>query len=185
MTLMISGMLLFVLIHLIPAFKPVRSALTGALGENPYKGIFTILSIIGIGLLVSGYRSMSAEVVWQPPAWGRTMTMILVPMALILLAAMHGSSNIKRWVRNPMLWGFMLWSGGHLLSNGNLRDLLLFGTFLVYSLVGMASVEYHGKVKIPPPVPYYKDVVTVGIGLVLTALVAWFHGSLSGIPLHG
>ena len=185
MNLMIAGIFIFVLTHLIPVFTTIRSGLVNKIGELPYKGLFSVLSLVGIVLMVRGYGSMGIETLWQPPAFGRKLTTILMPVAIILVVAMHGSSNIKRWVRNPMLWGFTIWSVAHLLSNGNLRDLLLFGSILAYSVLAIISSHVQGKTSAAPAVPYYKDAIVVVAGLIITAALVYFHGSLSGVPLRG
>jgi uncharacterized membrane protein len=110
--------------------------------------------------------------------------MLLVLIAFILIGASHGKTNIKRFVRHPMLTGVLIWAIGHLLANGEQRAVLLFAVLAVWSLVEiLLSNARDGAWVKPPAVPLSKDILVVVIGIVVYAVVAYFHPWIAGVAL--
>ena len=191
MVLMIAGLVVFFAIHLLPTQPDVRAGMIERFGEGGYKGFFTIVSLVGFALIVFGYGKMQGElgsknpVIWYPPVWTQHLAPLLMIPSLILLAAAYIPSNIKRIVGHPMLAAVKLWAFAHLLVNGNLADVLLFGGFLAWAVADRISVKRRPARPIPgAPARPANDAIAVVAGLALYALfVFWAHGALIGVPL--
>jgi len=191
MTLLIGGLLLFIGAHLVPTQPELRAALIRRLGEGPYKGAFSLISAIGIVLLVFGYGQMQGLArgnpqLWVPPIWTKHLVFLLMVPAMILLVATYVPSRIRSAVGHPLLTALMLWALGHLLANGDLASVLLFGSFLAYAVCDRISVRHRAALG-----PLGKteggmlgDVIAIGLGLLLYAfMLLWGHAKLIGVPL--
>ncbi len=185
MTILILGMLGLVLVHMVPWSPSLRAGLVSRLGDNGYRGLFAMLSLGALALVVIGKSGAPFSVVWEPPRELQHLTRLLVLVGFILLPAAHMPGNIKRFTRHPMLWGVVCWGVGHLLANGDLASIILFGGFTAYSLAAMASANARGAVKATARVPFNRDIMVVVAGLVAYAALTWFHGALFGYPLLG
>lgn len=183
MNLLILGIVIFIGVHLLPSFVSVRLATINRFGPGAYKGLFALLSLVGLVLMVVGKYRADFQPLWQPPAWGRFAALVLLPPAFVLLAAANMPSNIKRLTRHPMLWGVTLWSVGHLLANGDRASLLLFGSLGIYALLDMLSANLRGAVKQVKVYPLGKDGVTVAAGLVIYVVLLLLHPYLFGVAV--
>jgi uncharacterized membrane protein len=139
MTLLVLGLVLFLGVHSVRIVADDwRSAQIARRGEKAWKGLYTLVSIAGFVLIVWGYGQARAEpvVLWQPPLWTRHLASLFVLLAFVLLAAAYVPRNaIKARLHHPMVAGVKLWAFGHLLANGTLADVLLFGGFLVWAVL--------------------------------------------------
>lgn len=186
MILLTLGVLLWACVHLFPSLMPdTRTRLINKLGEGPYKGLFTLDLVIAILLMVFGWRSTSAEFWYTPPLAGTPLvTFALVLVAFALMGAANAPTNIKRFLRHPMLTGVSVWAVAHLLANGDSRSIVLFGGLGLWACIAMLTISRReGAWEKPDPVPVMKDVVLLVIGGVLTVMVAYFHEYLSGVRL--
>ena len=191
MWLLVTGLALFFLVHLIPTVPDVRTRLVAVAGRGPYAGLFSLLSLLSIVLVVWGYGAMQGlgggnPQLWVSPRWLRHVTMLLMLPALILLVAAYTPSRLRRRVRHPMLSAILLWSFAHLLVNGDLASVLLFGSFLAYAIYDMVSASQRGA--LGPlgrdPGRLRGDVLAVGGGIALYALLLfWGHQKLTGVAL--
>lgn len=182
MTLLVIGLALFVLLHLFPCVRPLRAQIVERLGEMPYKAAFSVLSLIALVLVVRGYSSAPFVELWQPPSWGRHVTVILMLPAFILLAAAYLPGNLKRRVAHPMLYAVIVWSLAHLLANGDLASVVLFATFGLYAIADLVSVLLRDEV-MPKRVSWIFDLMAIVVGAIVYALVVQFHMSLFGVPV--
>jgi|SRR6476620_8056776 uncharacterized membrane protein len=180
MWIMILGLALFLGIHLVPVFPNMRARLVQRLGANRYRGIVSIFSAIGFALIIIGYRLRpEPEQLFAPVMAARAAAPWLVSIAFVLFASANMPAHIRRALRHPMLIGLMLWSGVHLLANGDVAGTILFGSFLAYSIVDLVSVVARGAVK--EFVPQWKfDAIAVVSGLVLAYLTMRFHPTIFG-----
>ena len=182
------GLALFALPHLFSLLLPgLRSNTRSRLGERPYKGLYSLLSLVGLALMVWGYgvaRAGAAQVqMYEPWAAGRHLTMLLVLVAFILIAASHGKGYIKRWVRQPMSAAIAIWATGHLLVNGMAQDVWLFGGLLAIALLDIVLSEARGKRAVFEP-RVRSDIIAIVAGAVLYALfIFWLHPWLIGVPV--
>lgn len=181
MELLIAGLALFIAIHVVPTLGGIREALVARLGEQPWKLVHTAITVGAIVLIVLGWKRSPYEVVYEPPAWGRHLTMLLMFVVFWLLVGRRMGSNLKRWTAHPMLWGVVLWAGAHLLANGDRRSLVLFGTMAGYSLFAMWWQEKRGKARKATEVwpmrsEFYAFCATLAVYVVFVAAHRWISG---------
>jgi uncharacterized membrane protein len=184
MSLLIIGILMFFGIHLVPVFG-FKPALEERLGDRPYKGVFSLVSLIGFVLMIWGFataRQVPEPVLYDPPSWGRHVAMLLVLLAVISLMAAFHRGRLKLWLRQPMSIGIALWALGHLLANGSLPEVLLFGGFLLFGLIDIIRSEAIGKVPNYVPKPVH-DVIAVAGGLVIYGVLLYLHPYIIGVPV--
>ena len=184
MTLLILGLVLFLGAHALPMFRGLRDRLHRRMGEGPYKGAFSLVSGAGLVLIVIGYGQAPAEPRWFAPSIGAIHASgLVVPIALVLIAAGNMKGHIRARLRHPMLIGTLLWSAVHLLANGEVRTTMLFGAFLVWAALDLLSMRMRAPVQRgwQPHARY--DAMAVGGGLGLAVLIMLFHRSLFGVAI--
>lgn len=188
MTILILGLMVFLGVHSTRILAPGwRSTQIARLGESRWKGIYSLASVVGLGLVVWGY-GLSREIpimLWNSPRWTVHITALLTLPAFILLVAAYVPGNrIKAAIGHPMVSGVALWALGHLISNGRLGDVLLFGAFLAWAVVDFLSCRRRDRIAgtTYPAKGAAQDVITVVVGLVAWALFAGFlHTWLIGV----
>jgi len=185
MWLLIAGFVMFLGAHLSPGVLGLREQLVGRLGEGRFLGIYIAISVIGMVCIMAGKVIAPVVNVWDPPAWGHQAALGLVALAFILLAALLLPTNIRRLTRHPMLWGITAWSVGHLLANGDLASMILFGGFGGYSVLSIWSLNRRGAQKRTTKCPVWQDVVTLAAGLGGYAVLLWAHPYLFGVRVPG
>lgn len=138
MAILVLGLLLMLGVHSVKVLAPgSRDAAFARLGEGPYKGLYSLVSLVGLLLIIWGFaRAWEAPVlVYSPPPWGRHLAMALMIPALILsFASVFPAGGIKRFVTHPLLSATMLWALAHLFANGDLAGIVLFGAFFAWAL---------------------------------------------------
>ena len=182
MTILILGLLVFILIHAVPMMPSLREAVIDKIGAIPYRGVFAAFALTGVGLIVWG-KSVAPFVPLYDPVVPKQVSYLLVLVSFILFPAAHMPTNIKRFLRHPMLWGIFLWALGHLLANGDQASVWLFGGFLFYSIIAMKSATSRGAEKSTTVLPVSKDLMVVVAGGVVYAVLFFLHGTLFGYPL--
>lgn len=191
MNLLILGILLFGVPHLFSSLAPAaRDDLKARFGANGWRGAYSMVTLLGLVLMIWGFvhahnSREAADWLYLPEAWMRHVTMLLVLIGFISLAAAHGRSHIRLWLQQPMSIGVSLWAVGHLLANGRKIDVMLFGTFLVIALVDIVVSTARGKVPSYQP-QLRSDIIAVVAGVVLYALMMFvIHPYVFGIPVAG
>jgi len=182
MTLLILGLALFFAVHLLPSLPPAYRAVHDRLGEMPFKGAFSILALAGLILAGIGKSQAPGVPVWQPSELTMSLAPGLMLPAFMLLVLAYVPSNVHRFTRHPMLWGVLLWALAHLLANGDLASMILFGSFAVYSVVAMISANLRGAQKASGYRSVIGDLVGAGVGVALYALFVFLHPYLFGVP---
>ena len=182
MTFLILGLILFLGVHSLRIFAdPWRTAQIARLGEKPWKGLYSLASIAGFVLLVWGFgRARAATVVlWSPPAWTHYVALVLTLIAFVLIAAAYvPGTRIKSSVHHPMVLSVKVWAFAHLISNGTLADVVLFGSFLAWSIADFTSSRRRDRAAgtVYPAGSVGKDAVAVVVGVVAWAVFAfWLH----------
>lgn len=186
MTLLIIGLLVFFGIHSMSIVaEPTRDRLRARLGEGGWKGLYSLLSVVGLALLVYGYGEarMAPQILYIPPPWLRHVAMLLLLPVFVLLLATYLPGRIKSTVKHPTFAAIKLWALAHLLANGMLADLLLFGAFLAWGVAGRISMKRRTSRPLPGPAPsVLNDVIAVLAGLGLyVVFVLWGHAWLIGV----
>jgi len=177
------GLAVFLGVHLVPAIPALRRALVQRLGEARYKRYFSLAAVTGFLLLVVGYAlAERGPQLFAPVAGARMLAPIVVPIALILIAAANMPSHIRAVLRHPMLLGVLLWSGVHVLASGNLRASVLFGAFFAWAVLDLVSAFTRGSGRTLAPQSKY-DVMSVGGGLLVALVFMALHRVLFGVPV--
>jgi uncharacterized membrane protein len=192
--ILIVGLVLFLGAHIFVTLRQPRAAAIARLGEGPYKGLFALVAIIGIALIAWGfgrYRAAGWIEVWHPPAVMRHITVALVWPAMILLVAAYLPGHIKPVVKHPMLAGVKLWAFAHLLSNGDLGSIILFGSFLAWGVYARIAAKRRGEVVGANPTvgtgsAWANDAIAIVAGTALYLVLGyWFHPAAIGVPAFG
>ena len=189
MTYLLAGLVLFFGTHLFSAFRsraPGRD-LRQKLGYGPYMGLYSLLAIAGFVLIIYGYGAMRpSAVIWVPPVWLKHVNMLFQLLAFpILVAAYMPTGYIKKTLKHPMLVAVKLWALGHLLANGELNSIILFGSFLAYGVIDRIAVKKRGDNGPPADLKpnVTGDVLSLVVGLgVYGAIAFWLHPILFGVP---
>lgn len=157
------------------------------LGLNRWKGVYSVVSAVGLALMAWGYGMSRAEPValWEPPPWTHHVAALLTLPALVLLVAAYlPGSRIRAAVGHPMVAGVKLWAIAHLLANGRLGDVLLFGAFLVWAVFDFRAARGRDRMagmRLPPGTAR-GDVVVLLAGMAVWAMFAFLlHGWLFGV----
>ena len=188
---LLLGMLVFTGIHLLPMQIDLRRGLITRYGEMAYKAVFSLVSAVGLGLIIFGYHKARTHLgknpqLWIPPPWGRHVTMLLMLPVFPLLIETYLPGRIAAAVRHPMITAAKLWAAGHLLIRGDAASLLLFGGFLAWAVADRISLkrrERAGLVKFAQGT-VVNDVIAVVVGLAIYgAMLKWGHEALIGIRL--
>lgn len=188
MAMLISGLLIWIAVHLFPTITPIsRQRMVTRLGSGPYQAIFSLLIIAGLLLIVFGWRSTVPGHVYSPPDGLRHAAMLLVVIGFIFMVAASFPTRIKRILRHPQLTGVLLWAIAHLLLNGDSRSVLVFGAVAVWTLISMVMINRRDGTWVKPEIAggWGREIIIVVIGLGISAIAVRFHQYLSGIPLIG
>ena len=195
MTLLVLGLVLFLGVHSVRVVADRwRSATIARLGEGPWKGVYSLVSLAGLALVVWGYGLARQDPVllWTPPVAMRHLASLLVLLAFVLLAAAYVPRNhIKNRLRHPMVLGVKLWALAHLLSNGNLADVVLFGSFLVWAVLSFRAARQRDDAAALAPGPHRHSslratAITGVLGVVAWAgFAVWGHSAWIGVSPWG
>jgi uncharacterized membrane protein len=192
LAIMIIGLAVFLGSHTLVTLRPQRTALMAHIGEGPYKGLFSLVSLVSIVLIGYGfalYRANGYIDIWMPPRWTRHVTELLVWPAIIAILAAYIPSQIKRVLKHPMLVGVKLWAVAHLLSNGDLGSIILFASILAWAVYDRISLKRRTDAPAPAVATgggYRNDFIVVVVGtLVYFVLGFWFHPWVIGVPVFG
>jgi uncharacterized membrane protein len=192
MGMLVLGVVLFLGVHSLRVFADDwRGSLIARRGEGAYKGLYSLASIVGFALIVWGYGlARTAPVdLWMPPVWTRHLSALLTIPAFVLLAAAYvPGTRIKAAVGHPMVLGVKVWAFAHLIANGRLADVVLFGGFLAWAVVLYIASRRRDRRTGTRYVagPASRDMIAIAAGLVAWAAFAfWLHGVLIGVRPFG
>lgn len=188
MTLLVLGLLLFLGAHSVRVFADGwRTRMRARLGERGWKGLYTLVSLAGFVLIVWGYGQAreAPAVLWTPPLAMRHVAALLTLVSFVLLAAAYVPRNgLKARLHHPMMLAVKVWALAHLLANGTLADLLLFGGFLLWAVLAFRAARRRDRAE-GTPYPAGTGAGTAGavaVGVAVWLLFAfWAHGALIGV----
>jgi uncharacterized membrane protein len=188
LTIMIVGLVVFLGVHVFVTCREQRAQVIARWGEGPYKLGFSLISALGLALIVYGfarYRATGWIDIWFPPPWTRHVAAALTLPAVVFVVAAYVPGDIKRALKHPMLAGVKLWALAHLLANGDLGSIILFGSILAWAVYDRISLK-HRTDPGAPPIPAggrRNDVIAIVVGvLVYLALGLVFHPLVIGVP---
>ena len=188
MTILIIGIIIFLGLHSVRILAPeFRNAQIAARGEGPWKGIYSLVSAIGLGLIIWGYALARPEapVIYEPPAWLKHINLLLMLFAFIsMMVANVPAGQLKPILKHPFLLSIKLWAFGHLLANGDLASLILFGAFLAWAIWDRIAVKRRADMGAAIAGPVTNDIVAIVSGVALYLLFVWkAHEWLIGVPV--
>jgi uncharacterized membrane protein len=187
MSWLVIGLVLFLGVHSVAIVASGwRDRMLARLGEGPWKGLYAVISIAGFVLLIFGYGVAREQAValYSPPVWTRHVAALLMLPVFPLLFAAYFPGRIKAALTHPMLIAVILWALAHLMANGTLADVLLFGGFLAWAVADRLSFAYRPPraIRTVPP-SKVNDLTAIVLGLALYAVFAlWLHTKLFGVP---
>lgn len=189
MTLLILGLVLFLGIHSVSIVAPAWRDAQAARSPLGWKGIYTVVAIVGFVLIVYGYGEarLSTPLLYSPPTWMRHLSMLLLLPVFPLLLAAYLPGRIKTAAKHPMLAATKLWALAHLLANGTLADVLLFGGFLAWAVADRISLKRRvQRPTLGAPPSAANDLIAIVGGLALYGLFVWrAHAWLIGVSPFG
>ena len=192
MWMLIVGLLIFLGLHSSRIFAAnFRTGIIARHGEKTWKAIYSVLAIGGFVLIVYGYGDsrLTPITLWSPPVWTRHLAALLTLFAFILLAAAYVPKNpIKAKLGHPMLLGTKVWAAAHLLANGNVADVMLFGSFLVWAILCFRAAKKRDRAAgtVYQSCPAWTMFATVGLGVLLWAAFAFYlHAAWIGVRPFG
>ncbi|KQP96312.1 NnrU family protein [Methylobacterium sp. Leaf117] len=195
MLILILGLVLFLGTHAFSMARTKRAEVVGQVGEGRFKLAYTLASLLGLVLIVYGfhlYRESGYIAVWDPPVWTRHLSLLLTALAFIVLASAYLPGHIRAKAKHPMLLAVKIWATAHLLANGDLGSILLFGSFLAWAVVARISAKrralsagavaaQHGG-PVAAPAGWRNDALAVIVGLgVWFVFGKYLHPLLIGV----
>jgi len=189
--LLILGLALFLGVHVVTTRRALRASLIARLGEGGYKILYTVIALVGLALVVKGYSVYRATEwidIWYPPKGMRHLVLALMLPAVILVVAAYIRGRIYTRLKHPMLAGVKLWAVAHLLANGDLGSIILFGSVLAWAVYDRISLKHRADAGAPPiPVGGVgNDLIAIGVGVVAYLALAFsFHPLVIGVPVVG
>lgn len=184
---LILGIALFLGIHLVPTSPDLKDGLVQRFGAGVYRIVFAVCSFVGLALIVYGYHKLQMMpdknvILWEPPTFLKHIAVALMLPAMIFLVAFLVPSRIGRAVKHPMLIAIKTWALAHLLANGDLASLILFGSFLAYAVYDRISLKRRPSTISGASTSGLNDIVVVGGGVALfAAILLWAHEALIGV----
>ena len=182
MILLAFGVAVTSLLHLVAAVPALKARLKLRVGNKAHGPVFGIFSLIGIVIIVWGWRLSDFVAVYDPPSLGRHANFGLTLMAFICLGIFVFRGELRQRLRFPMAIAVIFWACGHLLANGDLASVILFGGFLIYALAHLVIGTLNG-VRPSPEVRNGHDLISILIGIALYGVMAQLHGALIGVPV--
>ncbi len=191
MGILILGLVVFLGAHLFVTCRSQRAAVIARIGEWPYKGLFAAVSLIGLILIGYGYGDYRATGwinIWYPPRWTHYVTQLLMWPASIMVVAAYIRGDIWRRLKHPMLVGVKTWAVAHLISNGDLGSIILFGSFLAWAVYDRITLKRRSDPG-APEIPVHgrrNDIIAIVVGTLLyLALGLVFHPLVVGVAVFG
>jgi uncharacterized membrane protein len=180
MTMLMAGLVLWYVSHLMKRLAP---GIRAALGDGPGKGIVSLLSFLSLYLIVRGFRAADVVVLWHPPAFLTHLNNLLMLVAVFLINLGYSRGVLRTKIRHPMLNAVKTWAIAHLLVNGDLASVILFGGIFVWALVDMILINRQEPAwNRPAPGPVRNDVIYGALSVVLYLAIGWVHTQLGYWP---
>jgi uncharacterized membrane protein len=191
---LVLGLVVFIGCHIVTRMQDMRAGLIKKWGESTYRAIYSVVAVSGLVLIIYGfvsYRASGMIPVWNTPRWMPHLVIPLMWVSFILLAAAYLPGKIKAKAKHPMLLAVKIWAFTHLLANGDLGSILLFGAFLGWAVYARIALKRAGAVEGVPGNQIIagsakNDAIAIVVGSVATvAMVVWLHKLLIGVAIIG
>lgn len=177
------GLIIFFLVHLVPAKPTLHQALRRKLGKKGFKICFALISLVGFTFIIIGKGEAPFVTLYEPPEWGKNVAALQMLLALICLVSFKMKSSITTVTAHPMLWGISFWSAGHLLVNGDQASILLFGSFLIYSIFAMVSTNLRGAKPSQQRISLIQNGLMLVVASSLYIVLMFSHTLIAGVSI--
>ena len=183
MALLVAGILLFTVVHLLPAVAPdMRAGLAAKLGDKTYQALFSAVILAALVVIVFGWKATTPTGVYNPPFRGGPLVSAAIFFAFVLFVASKARSNYRRFVRHPQMMSVILWSAAHLLVNGDSRSVVLFGGLGAWAVAEIVFCNKRdGAWQKPDVAPFSADMTVAVIAAVAFAIFFYLHKALFGV----
>mgnify|MGYP003342790095 CR=1 FL=1 len=189
MSILILGLVILLAGHSVQMAPAFHARVQGKLGRPVYRGLYSVVAVIGVALVIEGFGRYRAEgmiPVWDPPTGMKHLNLLLMLFAFIaLVASLVPRGFIKARLKHPMLVGLKAWAFGHLLANGDLGSIILFGSILAWAVIDRISFRWRPQAAEPPAPRILGDILAVGIGVIAYGLMLYLHPILIGVSVFG
>jgi len=185
MEILILGLAIFFGIHLLPSIPPLHAALKEKLGEKNFKITFAVIAVAGLAVIIFGMGRIEFTPLYAPPTWGKHATGLFMLIAVYCMISIGVKTSLRKITAHPMLWGISAWSTGHLIANGDLASVMLFGSFLIYSQFGIFSANRRGAQPNGTSLVLKTDFIVLGCSILAMLCLVAYHESFAGVPLIG
>ena len=196
---LVLGLVIFLGCHIVTRLPDVRAQLIARNGPKLYRALYSLVSLLGLALIAHGfmvYRASGMIPVWDPPRWMPHLVSLLMWASMILLAAAYLPGKIKAKAKHPMLLAVKIWATAHLLANGDLGSILLFGSFLAWAVYARIALKRAAAAENIPGQNLSggdlvagsgrNDLIAIAIGTLATVVfVLWLHKFLIGVAISG
>jgi len=181
--ILVAGLVLFLGVHLVPALPSLRAALAARWGEQRYRGLFSLVSLVGLALVIGGYVMAPPGPRLFPPSPGAiAIAPYAVSLSLILFAAANMRGHARRVVKHPLLLSVAIWAAVHLMANGDTRGTVLFASFLAYAAFDFFSVVQRQAIRTFQPA-LRNDAIAVVAGIAASLALMALHRPLFGVAV--
>lgn len=186
MLLLLLGVLLFAGVHFVPSLAPgLKRSAVSSVGENGYKGIFSLLLLAALALIITGWRSTVPALLYLPPPALHLPALGILLLAFLLLVVSNRKSRLRQVVRHPQLTGVALWGIAHLLLNGEDRSVLLFGGLGLWAIGEIIAINRRDGEWVKGEIPGWGgEVLTLVVTALVVGVVVAIHPWLSGMPVR-
>ncbi len=186
MLVLILGIVIFLGVHVLATFREGRADVIARIGLGPYKVAYSVLAFVGLALIIWGFSRYRAEgliPVWNPPVWTRHLTITLMWFAFVALACVNPApGRIRGWLRHPMLVAIKIWALAHLLANGDLGGIVLFGSFLAFAVFDRIAVKKRGDAGAARVASFTRaDAIALIVGTIAYIAMIFLHPILIGV----
>ncbi len=190
MLILLIGIVVFLGAHTLTTLRATRGQMIERLGLGPYRGLHSLVALIGLALIVWGfarYRADGLIPVWTPPLWTRHLTIGLMWFAFVSLACINPApGRIRGWLRHPLLVAIKIWALAHLLANGDAGGMLLFGSFLAWAVYDRIALKRRGDLGAAPSTSFTRaDARALIVGTIAYVAMIFLHPYLIGVAVIG
>ncbi|MGL5447091.1 MAG: NnrU family protein [Rhabdaerophilum sp.] len=186
---LVLGLVIFIGGHLFTRNRGMREQMITAKGDSFYRVVYSLVAIMGLAMIAHGfgvYRAAGYIQIWNPPRFFGHIGILLIWPAFILLVAAYLPGQIKRRAKHPMLLAVKLWATAHLLANGDLGSIILFGAFLGWAVYARIALKRAGDMGADTPGSGRNDLIAIGVGTALAfVFMFWLHRPLIGVGIFG
>ncbi len=186
MTLLILGLLVWASVHFIPSLaQPTKIKLKNKIGAAGYQGAFALVILLSLAMIIFGWRSTAPVLVYSTPVWMKSVAFVLMLPALILFVVSNGATRIKQFIRHPQLTAVILWSIAHLLSNGDVRSIVLFGGLGLWAVIEIMVINRReGQWRKPEGPTWAREFAGIAASVVIFVVVIVLHPYISGVAIR-